>query len=200
MPRDETSRNLPLCWYQKYPHRVLGFQLFHSMIPAKQCAIRGSIAIMSTYPEYSLDIAITEFFSKTSATREACDTKARDLVGGGIVPVTVQGNCSYSVYAGPEFEFVVQFRLKSLMLKLETVTLARKIYGSLAPNTSFHGELGDGGKEPFCVYVMNRIQGISHLDFILASDVPGNSNQNFIWQKTLMSDVARYGSSVFLYS
>ena len=87
---------------------------------------------MSAYPEYSLDIAIAEFFSQTSVTREACDTKAKDLVGGRVVPVIVQGNCSYSVYAGPEFELVVQFRLESLMLKSEIVTLAREIYGFLA--------------------------------------------------------------------
>jgi len=102
---------------------------------------------MSAYPEYSLDVAIAEFFSQTSASREACDTnKAKDLVGGKVVPVTVQGNCSYSVYAGPEFDFVVQFRPKSLILKSEIVALAREIYGSLAPNTSFHGQLGEDGK------------------------------------------------------
>lgn len=44
---------------------------------------------MSAYLEYSLDVAIAEFFLETSATREACDTKAKDLVGGEVVPVTV---------------------------------------------------------------------------------------------------------------
>ena len=156
---------------------------------------------MSAYPEYSLDIAIAEFFSQTSTTREACDIKAKDLVGGQAVPVTVQGNCSYSVYAGPEFKFVVQFRLKSLMLKSEIVTLAREIYGFLVPNASFHGQLGGDGKEPLFVYVMNRIQGISYLDFVLANGFPENSDENFVWRKTLMSDVARYGPlSVFPYT
>ena len=160
-----------------------------------QCAIRRSFAAMSAYPEYSLDVAIAEFFSQTSASREACDNKAKDLVGGKVVPVTVQGNCSYSVYAGPEFEFVVQFRLKSLMLKSEIVALAREIYGSLAPNASFHGQLGEDGKEPLFVYVMNRIQGISYLDFVLANGFPENSDENFNWRKTLMSDVAQYSLS-----
>ena len=156
---------------------------------------------MSAYPEYSLDAAIAKFFSQTSATREACDTKAKDLVGGKVVPVTVQGNCSYSVYAGPECEFVVQFRLKSLMLRSEIVALAREIYGSLAPNASFHGQLGEDGKEPLFVYVMNRIPGISYLDFVLANGFPENSDENFVWRKTLMSDVARYSSpSVFSYT
>jgi hypothetical protein len=41
---------------------------------------------MSTYPEYSLDIAI-EFFKQPSATREACDIKAKDLAGGQSRPV-----------------------------------------------------------------------------------------------------------------
>jgi hypothetical protein len=37
---------------------------------------------MSTYPEYSLNTAIVEFFTQPSATREACDIKAKDLAGG----------------------------------------------------------------------------------------------------------------------
>lgn len=156
---------------------------------------------MFAYPDYSLDIAIAEFFSQTSATREARDTKAKDLVGGKVVPVTVQGNCSYSVYAGPEFQFVVQFRLKSLMLDSEIVTLAQEIYGLLAPNASFHGQLGENRRDALFIYVMNRIPGISHLDFVLANGFTENSDENFVWRKTLMSDVARYGSpSVFPYT
>ena len=49
---------------------------------------------MSAYPENSLDVAVAEFFSETSATREACDTKAKDLVGGEVVPVTVQATAA----------------------------------------------------------------------------------------------------------
>ncbi|KAG9229005.1 hypothetical protein BJ875DRAFT_411631 [Amylocarpus encephaloides] len=141
---------------------------------------------------YSLDTAITEFFSKTSTTRELCDSKAIDLAGGKIAPVEVQGNCSYSVYAGPKLEFVVQFRLKSLVLKTEIADLARKIYGSLAPSSSFHGEMGHSDKEPVLVYLMDRVQGISHLDFILSHDSPDNSDENFVWRKTLMKDVGHF--------
>ncbi|KAI0884563.1 uncharacterized protein GGS22DRAFT_163806 [Annulohypoxylon maeteangense] len=145
------------------------------------------------YPKYSLDASIAEFFLQTSATREECDVKARELVGGEVVPIPVQGICSYSVYAGPTSEFVVQFRLKSLMLKMETVALAREIYGSLVPDTSFHGYLGEGGKETLAVYVMNRIRDMSYLDFILENgSAPENSEENFVWRKTLMSDVARF--------
>lgn len=42
---------------------------------------RGFLAVMSTYPEYSLDTAIVEFFTQPSVTREVCDIKARDLAG-----------------------------------------------------------------------------------------------------------------------
>ncbi|KAK1782976.1 hypothetical protein QBC45DRAFT_389218 [Copromyces sp. CBS 386.78] len=35
---------------------------------------------------YSIDSEIQDFF-KTSATREACDAKARELVSGEVVPV-----------------------------------------------------------------------------------------------------------------
>lgn len=103
---------------------------------------------MSAYPEYFLDIAIAEFILQTSATREAYDTKVKDLVGGKIIPVTVQSNCSYSVYAGPKFESVVQYRFKSLMLKsIKNCDSGARIYGFLAPNTSFHGQVGQ--EDPF---------------------------------------------------
>jgi hypothetical protein len=86
------------------------------------------------------------------------------------------------------------------MLKSEIVVLVREIYGSLAPNTSFHRQLGEDGKEPLFVYIINRIQGISYLDFVLANGFPENSDENFIWRKTLISDVVRYSSSsVFPY-
>lgn len=84
------------------------------------------------------------------------------------------------------------------MLKSEIVALAREIYGSLAPNASFHGQLGEDGKDPLFVYVMNRIPGISHLDFVLTNGFPENSDDNFLWRKTLMSDVARLWFSLRL--
>lgn len=110
------------------------------------------------------------------------------------MPVKVQGVCSYSVYAGPDLEFVVQFRLKSLELKTETATLARKIYGEWAPKVSFKGQIGDkiDKREPLCVYVMDRVKGISHLDFILAHGHPENSPDNTRSRKNLLGDIARF--------
>ncbi|KAI0197548.1 hypothetical protein F4808DRAFT_293324 [Astrocystis sublimbata] len=146
--------------------------------------------------EYSVDSEILQFFAKASATRSECDALAKQLTGGSwdVVPVAVQGVCSYTVYAGQNQEFVAQFRLKSLSLKLETGMLARKIHGSLAPEVSFHGEIGKeaDGKEPLLVYTMTRIQGISHLDFILSHNILENSPQWFTWRESLLTDMAKF--------
>ena len=66
---------------------------------------------MSGSEEYSRDAAIAEFFDQTRTTRASCDSKALELVGGNVVPVDVQGVCSYTVYTGPQLKYVVQFRL-----------------------------------------------------------------------------------------
>lgn len=76
----------------------------------------------TTYEEYSAAAETEAFFTKTSATRAACDTRAIELAGGSAVPIDVQGACSYSVYAGPELEYVVQFRLGSFALGTKVTT------------------------------------------------------------------------------
>lgn len=74
---------------------------------------------------YSVDQELADFFQQTTATRSACYSFARAHVGGDVVPVAVQGVCSYTVYAGDNTEFVVQFRLASLQLSMEIAKLAR---------------------------------------------------------------------------
>lgn len=150
--------------------------------------------------QYSVDQEIGQFFEKTSATRLACDTYTKEHLGGDIIPVAVQGVCSYTVYAGLDSEYVAQFRLKSLQLSMETMNLARAIYGHFAPQVTFMGQLGEDteGKEPLYIYFMNRIQGISYLDFILAhnSQIPENSPEFSVWRKNLIVDIARYADGV----
>ncbi|GAB1312741.1 Aminoglycoside phosphotransferase domain-containing protein [Madurella fahalii] len=148
----------------------------------------------TTYPEYSVDAEIDAFFKKTSATRAACDARARELAGDNVVPVEIQGVCSYSVYAGPELEYVVQFRLESLALKAEVTSQVNEVYGSLAPKLSFEGKVGEGeGKgEPLYVYLMTRVRGVTHLDFILAHDIPENSPDNRAWRKNIIGDIAHF--------
>ncbi|KAF5019174.1 hypothetical protein F66182_8824 [Fusarium sp. NRRL 66182] len=150
---------------------------------------------MSTiYQVYNLESAIADFFAKTSATRLECDAKAQQLAGGQIVPVEIQGNCSYSVYAGVNHEFVVQFRLGSLALNTETTTLASRIYGSLAPRLRTSGQLGADGredeKEPLFIYLISRIHGTTYLDFRLAHD--WSSFEACQWRMNTMEDVARF--------
>ena len=148
----------------------------------------------SSNQEYSVDQEIADFFEKTSINRSACDVCAKELAGGNVTPVAVQGTCSYSVYAGSNDDFVVQFRLRSLKLRTETASLARDIYGSLAPQVSFKGQIGEdtNEKESLYIYVMSRVQGVSHLDFILARSQPENSPESFTWRKNLIADIARY--------
>ncbi|KAI0810104.1 hypothetical protein GGR55DRAFT_689273 [Xylaria sp. FL0064] len=144
------------------------------------------------YTEYSLDSEIEAFFKKTSVIHATCDARARELVGGSVVPVDVQGACSYTVYAGPGLEHVVQFRLESLALSIEIASLATEVYGSLAPRVSFEGKIGEKGKEPLHVYLMNRVRGITHLDFVLAYGFPEHSLNNISWRKNLIGDVAHF--------
>jgi len=40
--------------------------------------------------------------------------------------------------------------------------------------------LGDDEREPLFVYVLDRIQGISHLDFVLPNGFPENSDRNYV--------------------
>ncbi|KAK4135299.1 hypothetical protein BT67DRAFT_419537 [Trichocladium antarcticum] len=147
--------------------------------------------------QYTVDDEIAAFFSKTAVTRDTCDRLAKDLVGGDqVVPVAVQGVCSYTVYAGQGLSYVVQFRLRSLRLKGETAALARRIFGTLVPEVSFRQQLGEdseaAGQEPLLVYVIARIQGMSRLDFILAHGFPENSPENMARRKNLIQDVARF--------
>lgn len=142
-----------------------------------------------------MDEEIAAFFRMATATREECHERAVALAGGSAVePLKIQGHCSYTVYAGEGLESVVQFRQVSLELPIENIDRARAVHGDLVPKVSEQGQLGadtDGEREPVLVYVMNRIQGITHLDFILAHGRSNNTPENFAQRKTLMADVAR---------
>ena len=147
------------------------------------------------YSNYSLDSEIAQFFSKTSATRSECDSKAASLTGSpNIESVAVQGVCSYTVYAGPELQFVVQFRLRSLDIKPEILELARVIHGTKVPNISCRGQVGGSGsseREPLVVYLMDRIGGISQLDFVLRNHTGEDSTFSRTCRMNFMTDLAR---------
>ncbi|PLB49178.1 hypothetical protein P170DRAFT_509780 [Aspergillus steynii IBT 23096] len=144
---------------------------------------------------YHIDREIADFFKKTTTTRSACDDYAREHLGGNVVPVAVQGVCSYTVYAGPSAEFVVQFRLESLQLSMHTTNLAWTIYGPYVPQVSFKGEIGENmeSREELYIYVLSRVRGVSYLDFILAhnSHVPESSPRFSLWRRNLVADIAK---------
>lgn len=157
-------------------------------------AATKKIVTLAAARNCSVDSQVDDFFNKTSASRKACDARAREVVGdmdGVVVPVDVQGMRSYTVYAGPELDIVVQFRLESLA---PNTSLATKIYGSLVPKAIYGGRLSgerEGKRESLLVYLMGRIRGMTHSDFILAHGFPENSPDNILWRRNLMGDVAQ---------
>lgn len=99
---------------------------------------------------------------------------------------------------------MVQFRLKALALNTELSTLAGEIHGPLVPSATFHGQIGNSEegadvKEPLLIYVMNRIKGISHLDFILAHNLSVDSVEYCKWRENLIADIAGYTKYPHLY-
>ncbi|CAG8103521.1 unnamed protein product [Penicillium olsonii] len=77
---------------------------------------------------------------------------------------------------------------------MKNITLARQIFGSWAPGTTCHGHMGDmvDGKESVMVYVMDRVQGTSQLEFEIPRDEPKNSPEYFAWRQNLISDLASF--------
>ncbi|EXJ82211.1 hypothetical protein A1O3_06024 [Capronia epimyces CBS 606.96] len=143
---------------------------------------------------YNLDEDIAHFFTKASTTRSACDARARELTGGRVEPINMQGVCSYTVNAGPHLEYIVQFRLEPARLKLETSDLAKDVYGDMAPDVWFRGVLGEKkeGKEPLHVYLIQRIPGVTLFNFFLCYGKPYNSGQASKWRQNLLEDMARF--------
>ncbi len=146
--------------------------------------------VMSAYVQYFLDIFIVEFFTRTSVTREACDEKAAFLIENNIISVSIQESCSYIVYNETCFEFIVQFWLQSLSLNLKTTILARKIHDNLAFIIAYHEQLEDTSQETALVYSLDRISGISYLEFCLANNYVENSEENLVLQADLMMNLA----------
>jgi hypothetical protein len=99
----------------------------------------------SNVASYRVEQEVINFSKKATTTRSACDAFAKELIGCNMALVDVQEVCSYTVYAGSDQEFVVQFRLRSLALNLETIALAQKIHGDLVPPGLFQGPDWGGG-------------------------------------------------------
>ena len=100
-----------------------------------------------------------------------------------------------TVYAGTTLGSVIQFRVKSLALPMETMEFAHQVYGKLVPEVALHGRMGEDdandGRKALIVYAMPRTQGISRLDFILAYGYPEDTPKICDARLTLIKDVAR---------
>ena len=126
-------------------------------------------------------------FSNTSITPSDCDARASELTGGiPVVPVYVQGNSSYSVYAGSKLRQVVQFRIPSTQSEIRTSISPDEVYGPIAPTSRYEGMLG-----PFEVFVERRIYGIDYFEFLMSSEYSDNSIENKHFRTVIVMDLAR---------
>jgi hypothetical protein len=128
---------------------------------------------------YSLNDTINDFFrTETDTTQEDCDKLAQSLVGGHIQPVPIQGSFSYTVCGGPESSKIVQFRAQKSDLELEILNLSQRIHVQFVANYDYHGTIGSS--LPLSVYVMNRIHGITYIEFRCANDVTTEMSMNTV--------------------
>lgn len=181
---------------------------------------QGLVAANLPGHQYSIRESLRSFFAKTTVERPECDEKAIQLVGGTtVMPVTIQGNYSYTLYAGPSLEFIVQFRHLHLPIDVQTMALAREIHGELVPPILETGEMGTlrNSQEgtitsieiptritPLVWHVFPRVQArcasgmaISYLDFLKTHRTPNlapgtTTHQHLqLCRKTLINGVAR---------
>lgn len=151
---------------------------------------------------YNVEEEIAAFFKKSTASRAGCEEKARSLTGSDrVLAIPIQGDSSYSMYAGANLEHVVHCRPRSLALKMDMYDLATDIHGPLIPAVQSHGELGgsdvdeeaqNDGREPLVVYLMARLPGITELDFALSRNVSQDSPEFLPFRQNLFTDIARF--------
>ncbi|KIW39706.1 uncharacterized protein PV06_08295 [Exophiala oligosperma] len=111
-------------------------------------------------PNDPLHKVVNAFFGpQPTVTRKQCDDLAVALVGGIVIPTSIQGAFSYTVMAGPNLTRIVQFRVHDSVLNMMAVSLAQMIHPQLVPACTYHGKLG--GSSPFLVYVMEKLCGFS---------------------------------------
>jgi len=109
---------------------------------------------------YSSGDAVEAFFQDLEgSSKQACDDRAASLVGEPVHPVSIQGQFSYTVIAGPQQDKIVQFRPHSFVLDTKVLQLAAKIHGVSVPACNEHEELGN-----LRVYVMDKVQGIAYIE------------------------------------
>lgn len=207
-------------------HHIYIFTTYHNFtipLPFKSTMHpQGFVAANPPGHKYSLLDSLRSFFAKTTVQRTECDQRAIQLVGGTtVMPVAIQGNCSYTLLAGPSLEFIVQFRPLDLAIDTQTIALAREIHGDLVPPILETGQMGtlhtsqEGTRNtqsyevstpmnPLAWHVSPRVQAsctsgmaVSYLDFLKTHNTTdlslGRTTHQHLLQcrKTLIKGVAR---------
>ncbi|KAI9764296.1 MAG: hypothetical protein M1840_008587 [Geoglossum simile] len=118
------------------------------------------------YRLYSEDNAIRTFFdSLPTVTQQQCNDFAASLAGNPTIPVPIQGAFSYTVQAGAEQAYIVQFRTQNSALDLKTLARAREIHGQIVAAFTYHGNVG-----PLSVYKFEKLPGITYIQARYTAD------------------------------
>lgn len=157
---------------------------------------------------------IKAFFSHhQSVTRQDCIVEALRIAGGHHVEESqIQGAWSYTLFAGPQLDTVVQFRPPSTSqaLPIGKIAKACEIHNlgdedPLVARVEFKGLIGYSSEvveiaadeyeiqeEPgLAVYVMDRMPGMTHAEFLQVSGHAHNSDEARMARRTFVIDFAR---------
>lgn len=157
---------------------------------------------------------IKTFFARhQSVTRQDCIIEALRIAGGHHVEEShIQGAWSYTLFAGPQLDTVVQFRPPSTSqaLPIGKIAKACEIHNlhdesPLVARVEFKGLIGYSSEvvevapdefeveeEPgLAVYTMDRMPGLTHAEFLQVSGNAQNSDEARMARKTFVIDFAR---------
>ncbi|KAL0958534.1 hypothetical protein HGRIS_000674 [Hohenbuehelia grisea] len=97
---------------------------------------------------------ISRFFGRNAPiTQQQCDEEAERILGASVLPTTMQGASSYTVFGGT---FVIQFRDDTSPLDADLLGLVEQAYAGFVPHHESAGKLGK-----LHIYKMNMIGGVS---------------------------------------
>ncbi|KAI9829934.1 MAG: hypothetical protein M1819_005906 [Sarea resinae] len=107
---------------------------------------------------------VRAFFLRQGLTckdRADCDSEARKLFPREvIVPSSIQGYCSYTLFAGESN--VIQFRQEKYRLDIDVVAAAKYVFGSCAPTTTYQGTVASCG---LLIYIIERLPGVTYQQY-----------------------------------
>ncbi|KAI0602990.1 hypothetical protein F4775DRAFT_531430 [Biscogniauxia sp. FL1348] len=113
-------------------------------------------------------VSLTPFFDRCKlppGVRYECDAFVRARYAEDIRPAPFQGYCSYTLLVGEDT--IVQFRPFAHKLDIKMTTIACQVFGRIAPETEFIGQLDTTGLYAFS---MRRLPGVSLSDLRLQTD------------------------------